>query len=35
MNVLLGAELGEDAVSLDILNATIISSNFWPPMQVR
>ncbi|XP_044494484.1 anaphase-promoting complex subunit 2 isoform X2 [Mangifera indica] len=28
-----GAELGEDAVSLDILNATIISSNFWPPMQ--
>ncbi|KAJ0095798.1 hypothetical protein Patl1_15983 [Pistacia atlantica] len=29
-----GAELGEDAVSLDILDATIISSNFWPPMQI-
>ncbi|KAK3205223.1 hypothetical protein Dsin_019269 [Dipteronia sinensis] len=28
-----GAELGENGVSLDILDATIISSNFWPPMQ--
>ncbi|KAK2636170.1 hypothetical protein Ddye_030962 [Dipteronia dyeriana] len=28
-----GAELGENWVSLDILDATIISSNFWPPMQ--
>ncbi|XP_052200487.1 anaphase-promoting complex subunit 2 [Diospyros lotus] len=29
-----GAEaLGENGVSLDILNATIISSNFWPPIQ--
>ncbi|XP_028062280.1 anaphase-promoting complex subunit 2 isoform X3 [Camellia sinensis] len=29
-----GAEaLGENEVSLDILNATIISSNFWPPIQ--
>ncbi|KAL6983462.1 anaphase-promoting complex subunit 2 [Sarracenia purpurea var. burkii] len=29
-----GAEaLGEEGLSLDILNATIISSNFWPPIQ--
>ncbi|KAH7845369.1 hypothetical protein Vadar_001272 [Vaccinium darrowii] len=29
-----GAEaLGENGVSLDLLNATIISSEFWPPMQ--
>ncbi|XP_058187692.1 anaphase-promoting complex subunit 2-like isoform X2 [Rhododendron vialii] len=29
-----GAEaVGENGVSLDILNATIISSNFWPPTQ--
>ncbi|KAH7847253.1 hypothetical protein Vadar_023762 [Vaccinium darrowii] len=29
-----GAEaLGENGVSLDMLNATIISSNFWPPIQ--
>ncbi|KAG5527670.1 hypothetical protein RHGRI_028561 [Rhododendron griersonianum] len=25
--------VGENGVSLDILNATIISSNFWPPIQ--
>lgn len=24
----------ENEVSLDLLNATIISSNFWPPIQV-
>lgn len=28
-----GAELGENAVSMDILDATIISSNFWPTIQ--
>lgn len=28
-----GAEVGETAVSMDILDATIISSNFWPPIQ--
>ncbi|RVW84122.1 Anaphase-promoting complex subunit 2 [Vitis vinifera] len=28
-----GSELGETGVSLDILDATIISSNFWPPIQ--
>ncbi|XP_059648823.1 anaphase-promoting complex subunit 2 [Cornus florida] len=28
-----GDELGENGVSLDILNATILSSNFWPPIQ--
>ncbi|KAK0578450.1 hypothetical protein LWI29_010635 [Acer saccharum] len=28
-----GVELGEKGVPLDILDATIISSNFWPPMQ--
>ncbi|KAL5759472.1 hypothetical protein ACOSQ2_018310 [Xanthoceras sorbifolium] len=28
-----GADLEENGASLDILNATIISSNFWPPMQ--
>ncbi|KAB1208114.1 Anaphase-promoting complex subunit 2 [Morella rubra] len=28
-----GSELGEHAVSMDILDATIISSNFWPPIQ--
>lgn len=30
-----GAEQGETGVSLDVLNATIISSNFWPPIQVE
>ncbi|XP_030956395.1 anaphase-promoting complex subunit 2 isoform X1 [Quercus lobata] len=30
---LTGAEPGESAVSMDILDATIISSNFWPPIQ--
>lgn len=29
----IGAELGKVDVSLDILDATIISSNFWPPIQ--
>lgn len=28
-----GSELGEKGVSLGLLDATIISSNFWPPMQ--
>ncbi|XP_015895049.3 anaphase-promoting complex subunit 2 [Ziziphus jujuba] len=28
-----GAELGDTALPMDILNATIISSNFWPPIQ--
>ncbi|KAA8529399.1 hypothetical protein F0562_033802 [Nyssa sinensis] len=28
-----GGEVGENGVSLDILNSTIISSNFWPPIQ--
>ncbi|KAF8399507.1 hypothetical protein HHK36_015374 [Tetracentron sinense] len=28
-----GAEQGETGVSLDLLDATIISSNFWPPIQ--
>ncbi|KAF5449594.1 hypothetical protein F2P56_030023 [Juglans regia] len=28
-----GAELGDNAVSMDLLDATIISSNFWPPIQ--
>ena len=28
------SELGESGLSLDILDATIISSNFWPPIQV-
>ncbi|KAL3631183.1 anaphase-promoting complex subunit 2 [Castilleja foliolosa] len=27
------ADVGEDVLSLDNLNATIISSNFWPPIQ--
>ncbi|KAH9773990.1 Anaphase-promoting complex subunit 2 [Citrus sinensis] len=30
---LAGSELGEEGVSLGLLDATIISSNFWPPMQ--
>ncbi|KAK7824022.1 anaphase-promoting complex subunit 2 [Quercus suber] len=30
---LTGAEPGASAVSMDILDATIISSNFWPPIQ--
>lgn len=29
----IGSELGKIDVSLDILDATIISSNFWPPIQ--
>ncbi|KAG5528895.1 hypothetical protein RHGRI_029524 [Rhododendron griersonianum] len=34
LKVQLGAEaLGEDAISQDLLNATIVSSNFWPPIQ--
>ncbi|XP_061992637.1 anaphase-promoting complex subunit 2 isoform X1 [Rosa rugosa] len=28
-----GGELGDNRVSMDILDATIISSNFWPPIQ--
>ncbi|XP_050372701.1 anaphase-promoting complex subunit 2 isoform X2 [Argentina anserina] len=28
-----GGELGNTRVSMDILDATIISSNFWPPIQ--
>lgn len=28
------SEQGEAGVSLDILDATILSSNFWPPIQV-
>ncbi|KAF9623696.1 hypothetical protein IFM89_003841 [Coptis chinensis] len=28
-----GADEGETGVSLDLLDATIISSNFWPPIQ--
>ncbi|KAG2707115.1 hypothetical protein I3843_05G121300 [Carya illinoinensis] len=28
-----GVELGDNAVSMDLLDATIISSNFWPPIQ--
>uniref|UniRef100_A0A5B7AKH4 Anaphase-promoting complex subunit 2 n=1 Tax=Davidia involucrata TaxID=16924 RepID=A0A5B7AKH4_DAVIN len=28
-----GGKVGENGVSLDIVNATIISSNFWPPIQ--
>ncbi|KAG7979237.1 hypothetical protein I3843_05G120900 [Carya illinoinensis] len=35
MNVFLGAELGDNAVSMDLLDATIISSNFWPPIQLE
>lgn len=30
-----GSEQGETDVSLDILDATIISSNFWPPIQAE
>ncbi|RVW32041.1 Anaphase-promoting complex subunit 2 [Vitis vinifera] len=33
MFMFIGSELGETGVSLDILDATIISSNFWPPIQ--
>ncbi|GLT27368.1 hypothetical protein SLA2020_023730 [Shorea laevis] len=28
-----GSEMAETGVSLDIIDATIISSNFWPPIQ--
>lgn len=28
------AEQGENDVSLNLLDATIISTNFWPPIQV-
>lgn len=34
VNEFLGLEPLETGVSLDILDATIISSNFWPPIQV-
>lgn len=34
MNIL-GVEIGDNGESLDILDATMISSNFWPSMQVR
>ncbi|KAG9440844.1 hypothetical protein H6P81_021009 [Aristolochia fimbriata] len=30
-----GANQGEAGMSLDLLDATIISSNFWPPIQVE
>ncbi|KAG6654241.1 hypothetical protein CIPAW_05G131900 [Carya illinoinensis] len=30
-----GVELGDNAVSMDLLDATIISSNFWPPIQLE
>jgi len=29
-----GVELGDSAISMDVTSATIISSNFWPPIQV-
>nr|XP_029118458.1 anaphase-promoting complex subunit 2 isoform X2 [Elaeis guineensis] len=32
---LCGAKQGETDISLDILDATIISSNFWPPIQAE
>lgn len=31
---IVGAESREHEVSFDIMDATIISSNFWPPIQV-
>lgn len=34
MQINAGAAVGEHELSLDNLNATIISSNFWPPIQV-
>jgi len=29
-----GVEVGDSAISMDVISATIISSNFWPPIQV-
>jgi len=29
-----GTEVGDSAISMDVISATIISSNFWPPIQV-
>ena len=34
LDVFLGSELGNTELPMDILDATIISSNFWPPIQV-
>jgi hypothetical protein len=34
VNEFLGSEPAETGASMDILNATILSSNFWPPIQV-
>lgn len=34
LDVFLGSELGDTALPMDILDATILSSNFWPPIQV-
>jgi hypothetical protein len=31
---LLGVEVDDNAISMDKIAATIISSNFWPPIQV-
>ncbi|RDX79028.1 Anaphase-promoting complex subunit 2, partial [Mucuna pruriens] len=28
-----GVEVGDNAISMDIISATILSSNFWPPIQ--
>lgn len=33
-NLYIDAESREHEASFDIINATIISSNFWPPIQV-
>jgi len=29
-----GVEVGDSPISMDVISATIISSNFWPPIQV-
>ena len=34
MDSFLGSDLGNTGLPMDILNASIISSNFWPPIQV-
>lgn len=35
MYVHLAVDLKESMISMNDLDATIISSNFWPPIQVR
>lgn len=35
MDVHLAVDLKESVISMNDLDATIISSNFWPPIQVR